>query len=84
MAGRKRDPVILAECAQHMWEARVTRGMSRAELAKSAGVGVRTLEYYEAGETEPGITKLIQLANAMGISIDEYIGHKTVGKECAQ
>jgi transcriptional regulator with XRE-family HTH domain len=45
------DEAVLAEFGRRMAQLRIDRGMTQAELSQKAGVGKRTLERLEAGET---------------------------------
>lgn len=60
--------------AQAMSMARVNSGLSQVKLSKKSGVPIKTLEGYESGKHEPKAYNLVLLANALEISIDEYIG----------
>lgn len=45
------DEAVLAELGRRLAQLRIDRNISQAELAASAGIGKRTLERLEAGET---------------------------------
>ena len=45
------DAALLKELGQRMAQLRIERDLTQAELAEMAGVGKRTLERMEAGET---------------------------------
>jgi transcriptional regulator with XRE-family HTH domain len=49
-------------------------GLSQAELAKAAGVSVRQLARYEAGEQQPVLSAAVALADALGISVARLAG----------
>lgn len=49
-------------------------GLSQAELAKTAGVSVRQLARYEAGEQQPVLSAAAALADALGISLAQLAG----------
>jgi transcriptional regulator with XRE-family HTH domain len=49
-------------------------GLSQAELAKAAGVSLRQLARYEAGEQQPVLSAAVALADALGISIAQLAG----------
>jgi transcriptional regulator with XRE-family HTH domain len=53
---------------------RTALGLSQTELAKAAGVHVRQIARYEAGEQEPGLSVAVALADALGISIAQLAG----------
>jgi transcriptional regulator with XRE-family HTH domain len=63
-----------------MARARRARGLSQVKLALRAGVTPATIGNYETDKVAPGIMNLITLADALCISIDEYIG-RTPPKE---
>ena len=54
-------------------------------LAEVSGVGRRLLGNYEQGRVTPTIYNIIALADALGLTIDEYVGHRVkdmwAGKE---
>jgi len=53
---------------------RIALGLSQAELAKAAGVSLRQLARYEAGEQQPVLSAAVALADALGISIAQLAG----------
>lgn len=59
---------------QAMAKARRATGLSQTKLALRAGITPQTVYNYENDKTAPGIMNLITLADALCISIDEYIG----------
>ena len=63
-----------------MTKARENKGLTRYMLAKLAKVDKCSLGGYERGENAPGLFNLIALADALGISIDEYVGHEAKSK----
>jgi transcriptional regulator with XRE-family HTH domain len=56
-------------------------GLSQAELAKAAGVSVRQMARYEAGEQQPVLSAAIALADALGISVTQLAGKTPYGLE---
>ena len=60
---------------EYMRQAREDIGLSRPQLAGLSGVSENAIGTYERGESHPGVLALIALADAMEISIDDYIGH---------
>lgn len=46
---------------------------TQIELADKAGVSIATLRRWEAGETTPNGTRIIELANILGVSPDEIV-----------
>lgn len=65
--------------SEYMRKARLKAGMSIPALAFKAGVSAGCLGAIERGTNNGNITTLELLADALGISIDEYIGHKVGG-----
>jgi transcriptional regulator with XRE-family HTH domain len=49
-------------------------GLSQSELAKAAGVNVRQIARYEAGEQQPVLSAASKLADALGISLSQLAG----------
>jgi transcriptional regulator with XRE-family HTH domain len=45
------DEAVLAEFGRRVTQLRIGKGLTQAELSRKAGVGKRTLERLEAGET---------------------------------
>ena len=58
-----------------MREAREAAGLTRGQLSNKAGVSVRMIWAYETDRSYPGALTIIDLSDALGIGIDEYIGH---------
>ena len=59
-----------------MLRARMWKEMSRAELSRRSGVNVTMLYNYETGKTVPGLLAVMSLADALGVSIDNYVGYR--------
>jgi transcriptional regulator with XRE-family HTH domain len=53
---------------------RTERGMSQKDLATAAGVDVRQIRRYEAGEQQPLLSVAVAIADALGISVTELAG----------
>src|SRR5690348_14681920 len=53
---------------------RTERGMSQRDLAAAAGVDVRQIRRYEAGEQQPLLSVAVAIADALGISVGELAG----------
>ena len=52
---------------------RESRGWSREKLAAEAGVSLATVQRLETG-TYPRVEHLVQVADALGVSVDEILG----------
>jgi DNA-binding XRE family transcriptional regulator len=58
---------------------RAALGLSQAELAKKAGISLRQLARYEAGDQQPVLSAAVALADALGISMDQLAGKVSYG-----
>lgn len=58
---------------------RVALRLSQSDLARQAGVSVRQLSRYEAGEQQPTLSAAVQLAEALGISLAQLAGQVDYG-----
>ena len=59
-------------------ELREQRGVTQRQVADALGCSPVTFLRYESGEREPNITRLIQLADFFGVTIDYLVGRDTV------
>ena len=59
---------------ESMIKAREKSGLSRKELSEASGLHIGLIYMYESGRSTPGLYNLIAMADALGVSIDEYIG----------
>jgi transcriptional regulator with XRE-family HTH domain len=64
-----------------MRDARKRCGFSQKMLERKSGVPESTLNKYETGKAMPGLYNLIAITDALGISIDEYIGRERFEKK---
>ena len=53
---------------------RTALGLSQTELAKAAGLHVRQIARYEAGEQQPVLSVAVSLADALDISLNQLAG----------
>ena len=53
-------------------------GLSQYELADLSGVTQKTIWALEHDKNNGSVTTVELLADALGLSIDEYVGHKVV------
>jgi transcriptional regulator with XRE-family HTH domain len=56
---------------------RAELGLSQAQLAKEAGISLRQLARYEAGEQQPVLSAAVGLAEALRISLTQLAGQMT-------
>lgn len=59
----------------YMYFARCRAGMSVSELAELSGVSVGAISDWERDFRSPRLAMMEFVADALGISIDEYTGH---------
>ncbi|MGM0601245.1 MAG: helix-turn-helix domain-containing protein [Candidatus Rifleibacteriota bacterium] len=59
---------------------RKAKGLTQTELGKKAGVTQRVIAYYEADDSQPPGAILIDLADALEITVDELLGRKKIEK----
>jgi transcriptional regulator with XRE-family HTH domain len=62
------------EMSEVIRERRTETGMSQRDLAEAAGVDVRQIRRYEAGEQQPLLSVAVAIADALGISVGELAG----------
>lgn len=48
-------------------------GLTQVDLADKMGVSIATLRRWESGETAPNGTRILELANLLGLSPDEIV-----------
>ena len=60
---------------ESMRAARERAGLTRRQLSERSGVHMVTIGTQERGECIPRLLNVIDLADSLGITIDEYIGH---------
>lgn len=71
--GQPKQQIPISEA---MKKARQRKHMKVEDLATAANVAARSLHAYERGTVMPNVYTVADLASALGISIDEYIGRK--------
>ena len=58
---------------------REKRGLTQPELAKLSGISQVTISALEIGRNSGGNLDTIELlSDALGLSIDEYVGHEVI------
>ena len=55
-------------------EARESKKFSQSELSRLAGCGQEKISFYETGKSRPQYQTLVQLADALQVSIDYLLG----------
>lgn len=64
-----------------MRNARLNAGLTQRELAKAAGIAHTTVCNYEQDRVSPSLYNIIDLADVLGIALDEYIGRRIKREE---
>lgn len=64
----------MSSIGESMKKARKIKKLSQNKLAELAGIGQSSICLYERDEVYPNLVTLINLADVLKISIDEYIG----------
>lgn len=63
------------EFKKRLKQRRTELSMTQTELAKKAGVTIRTIQYYENGDRNPANLEIAQrLANALETSVEDLLG----------
>lgn len=65
--------------AESMKKARLDKGYTQGQISLKTGVSPASISLYESGEIFPGILNLIEIADALEITLDELVG-RTVAK----
>lgn len=82
-----KDDTVLHQGLDRPWEAdklmempeiirqrRAELGLSQVELAERVGIDKRQIRRYENGETHPALPVAVEIAKALGITVDELAG----------
>ena len=59
---------------------RAQRGLSQEQLAEQVGVSRQAVSKWEVGDAIPDTDKLVPLARALGITVDELLGNAPEGE----
>lgn len=72
---RRNDPRVAAETFGHRLERlRDDAGLSQSSLARRVGVSQSAVSQMESGERSPSYGMLVQLADALGVSVAYLVG----------
>ena len=63
---------------ESMKRMRIKHGYRVRELAEETGIADTSIRNMEGNRQVPNILFVIALADVMGISVDEYVGHRVV------
>ena len=64
---------------QAIKRARKSKGISGKALAEKMGYHPNNVSKWETDQSYPRITTIIDMADVLGISIDELVGHEVKG-----
>ena len=64
--------------AERLKELRCQKTLTQKELAIMTEVGERTIQRFENSESEPTLSNIIKLADALEVSIDYLVGRTDV------
>lgn len=53
---------------------RLSNGLTQQQLAERANVAEITIQNYESGRSNPVPTRLLAIADALGVSLDTLVG----------
>lgn len=60
--------------SERLKELRQKSPVTQKQIADELGITVSAYQYYEAGKTEPPLSKLIKLADIFAVSLDYLVG----------
>jgi transcriptional regulator with XRE-family HTH domain len=58
---------------ENMVRAREAAGLTVSQLSRISGISITCIRNYEKGRSLPGAYNMIQIAYAIGLSLDDYI-----------
>jgi transcriptional regulator with XRE-family HTH domain len=61
------DTAVLKELGKRLAARRLSRNMKQDELAKEAGIGLRTLQRLESGEAASRLSSFVRVLNVLGL-----------------
>ena len=61
---------------EHLTRIREEKGLTQKELGRLVGVAEATISNYENGKRDPKLDKLVALADALNVSLDELVRGK--------
>lgn len=64
----------MTKFSERLKEVRKESGKKQREVAELLGMKLRGYQSYEMGEAEPGLEKLVMLADLFDVSIDYLVG----------
>jgi ribosome-binding protein aMBF1 (putative translation factor) len=74
VVGRKAKMKWAEMMGKQFARARKAKDLTQAQLARRAKVPLRSLQEWEQGTRIPRLDRVIQLADALAITLDEFVG----------
>jgi len=62
--------------SERIKQLRMERHILQKDIAEHLGITVRTYQYYESGELEPNLEKLLKIANFFDVTTDYLLGRR--------
>ncbi len=73
----------MKEVGKRITEGRRAKGMTQMALADALGISYQTVSSWENGRTMPDISKLPEISEILGISVDEILGKEAPAVQAA-
>ena len=64
----------MVQCGRTISQARKKQNMTQMELADRMGISFQAVSNWERGVSMPDISKLLELSEVLGITVDEILG----------
>lgn len=65
-------------------EYRKKKGLSQKDFSEKLGLSQNSMSQYETGTREPGVVTLVQIAEELGITVDELIDYQKIKNKLAE
>lgn len=69
--------IVLKNFGSHVKAVRKARGMTQLEVSSAMKRDQQSLQRVESGRVNPSLTYLMELAAALGMSVDELVKFRT-------
>ena len=73
----------MKEVGKRITEGRRAKGMTQMALADALGISYQAVSSWENGRTMPDISKLPEISEILGISVDEILGKEAPAVQAA-
>lgn len=68
----------MATFPERLLQLKAERNALQKDIAKGAGLSLRSYQYYETNQREPSLSALIALADFFDVSLDYLVGRSDV------